>query len=132
MRVIWEISHEKRRREGRSMKLAATVQRRPSPMPKSKFRRKKTPKRVLALSDLEQTKTAVLNSLTSGQRPADLRQRHSRIRRLVLFGRALRSTGLSCSGIEFTSNSAGMRLPRSTFGSLRFVAWRTRQPTLAS
>ena len=42
-------------------------------MPKSKPRRKKTPKRVLALPDLEQTKTAVLNSLTSasGQRTYD-------------------------------------------------------------
>jgi hypothetical protein len=57
------------------MKLAATVQRWPSPMPKSKSRRKKTPKRVLALPDLEQTKTAVLNSLTSasGQRTQKLR-----------------------------------------------------------
>ena len=34
-------------------------------MPKSKSRRKKTPKRVLTLPDLEQTKAAVLNSLTS-------------------------------------------------------------------
>jgi len=42
-------------------------------MPKSKPRKKKTPKRVLALPDLEQTKTAVLNSLTSasGQRTYD-------------------------------------------------------------
>ena len=42
-------------------------------MPKSKSRRKKIPKRVLALPDLEQTKTAVLNSLTSasGQRTYD-------------------------------------------------------------
>ena len=40
-------------------------------MPKSQSRRKKSPKRVLALPDLEQAKTAVLNSLTSvsGQRP---------------------------------------------------------------
>ena len=39
----------------------------------SKSRKKKTPKRVLALPDLEQTKTAVLNSLTSasGQRTYD-------------------------------------------------------------
>ena len=39
-------------------------------MPKSKSRKKKSPKRVLALPDLEQAKTAVLNSLTSasGQR----------------------------------------------------------------
>jgi hypothetical protein len=44
--------------------------RRPSPMPKSKSRKKKVPKRVLALPDLELAKTAVLNSLTSvcGQR----------------------------------------------------------------
>src|ERR687891_3660 len=42
-------------------------------MPKSKPRRKETPKRGLALPDLEQTKTAVLNSLTSasGQRTYD-------------------------------------------------------------
>jgi hypothetical protein len=42
-------------------------------MLKSKSRNKKTPKRVLALHDLEQTKTAVLNSLTSasGQRTYD-------------------------------------------------------------
>jgi integrase len=42
-------------------------------MPKSKSRKKKQPKRVLALPDLEQAKTAVLNSLTSasGQRTYD-------------------------------------------------------------
>ena len=41
-----------------------------SPMPKSNTRKKKGPKRILALSDLEHAKTAVLNSLTSasGQR----------------------------------------------------------------
>jgi site-specific recombinase XerD len=39
-------------------------------MPKSKSRKKKAPKRVLALPDIEHAKTAVLNSLTSasGQR----------------------------------------------------------------
>jgi hypothetical protein len=39
-------------------------------MPKSKSHKKKVPKRVLALPDLEHAKTAVLNSLTSasGQR----------------------------------------------------------------
>src|SRR4026208_217731 len=42
-------------------------------MPKSKSRKKKTPKHVLALPDLEQTQAAVLNSLTStsGQRTYD-------------------------------------------------------------
>src|SRR4051812_11106722 len=39
-------------------------------MPKSKSRKKNTPKRILALPELEHAKTAVLNSLTSasGQR----------------------------------------------------------------
>src|SRR5712692_8898537 len=42
-------------------------------MPKSKSRKKKQPKRVLALPDLEQAKTAVLSNLTSasGQRTYD-------------------------------------------------------------
>jgi hypothetical protein len=42
-------------------------------MPQSKPRRKQSPKRVLALPDLEQAKAAVLNSLTSasGQRTYD-------------------------------------------------------------
>jgi hypothetical protein len=42
-------------------------------MPKSKSRRKKSPKRVLAIPDLEHAKMAVLNSVTSasGQRTYD-------------------------------------------------------------
>jgi hypothetical protein len=42
-------------------------------MPRTTSRRKKPPKRVLALPDLEQAKAAVLNSLTSasGQRTYD-------------------------------------------------------------
>ena len=42
-------------------------------MPHSKMRRKKSPKRILALLHLEHAKAAVLNSLTSasGQRPDD-------------------------------------------------------------
>lgn len=42
-------------------------------MPKSKSRKKKSPKRILALPDLEQAKMAVLNSLSSasGQRTYD-------------------------------------------------------------
>ena len=55
-------------------------------MPKSKSRKKRSPKRVLALPDLEQAKTAVLNSLTSAQRPADLRACDSRVRGLVPLG----------------------------------------------
>ncbi len=42
-------------------------------MLKSKSRKRKSPKRILALPDLEHAKTAVLNSLTSasGQRTYD-------------------------------------------------------------
>ena len=42
-------------------------------MPRLNSRRKKSPKRMLALPDLEHAKTAVLNSLTSasGQRTYD-------------------------------------------------------------
>lgn len=49
-------------------------------MSKSKSRKKKAPKRVLALPDLEHAKTAVVC-----QRPANLRARNTRVRRLVLF-----------------------------------------------
>ena len=53
-------------------------------MPKSNSRKKKQPKRVLALPDLEHAKMAVLNSLTSasGQRTYD----HA-IREFVACGR---------------------------------------------
>jgi hypothetical protein len=95
-------------------------------MPKKNSRRKKMPTRVLALPDLAQTKAAVLNSLTSasGQRTYD----HA-IREVVAWycsEPALRSTAPSCSGTGYTSNSAGMHQPRSTFGSRQFGAWRTR------
>jgi hypothetical protein len=52
-----------------------------------KSRRKKAPKRALALPDLEQSKAAVLSSLTSvsGQRTYDC---DSRVCRLVLLGAA--------------------------------------------
>jgi len=47
----------------------------------SKSRKKRTPKRVLALPDLEQAKSAVLNTLTSvsGQRTYDLRRTCARL-----------------------------------------------------
>ena len=101
-------------------------------MPKPKSRKKKPPKRVLALPDLEHAKAAVLNSLTSasGQRTYD----HA-IREFVAWycsEPALPSTAPSCSGTGFTSNNVGMRLPRSTFGSPQFAAWRTKLPTPVS
>jgi hypothetical protein len=97
-------------------------------MPKSKSRKKKTPKRVLALPDLEQTKTAVLNSLTSASGQRTTTTRFASSSRGNVRSPALRSTARSCSGTGFISNSASMRLPRSTFGLPRFGAWRTRLP----
>jgi hypothetical protein len=55
-------------------------------MPKSKSHKKKAPKRVLELPDLEHATAAVLNSLTSASGQALLRPRHTRVRQLVLFG----------------------------------------------
>ena len=74
-------------------------------MPKSKSRKKKSPKRVLALPDLEQAKTAVLNSLTSasGQRTYE----HA-IREFVAWyarSRALHSTASSSSAIGSASSN---------------------------
>jgi site-specific recombinase XerC len=77
-------------------------------MPKSKSRKKKPTKRVLAPPDLEHSETAVLNSLksASGQGTYD----HA-IREFVAWDcsepRASRSTAPSCSGTAFTSNSGG-------------------------
>jgi hypothetical protein len=101
-------------------------------MRKAKSRKKKPPKRVLALPDLEHVKTAVLNSLTStsGQRTYD----HA-IREFVAWycsEPGSRSTALSCSDIGFTLSNGGRRLPPSTSGSPRFGAWRTRLRTPVS
>src|SRR6202162_6115339 len=59
--VVGSFEHSQRRRS-----------RRPSPMSKPR-KKKRSPKRVLALPDLEQSKASVLNSLTSesGQRTYD-------------------------------------------------------------
>jgi hypothetical protein len=69
-------------------------------MSKSKSRKKRPPRRVLALPDLEHAKTAVLNSLTSasGQRTYD----HA-IREFVAWYCSeppSRSTAPSCAGSE--------------------------------
>ena len=81
-------------------------------MSKSKSRRKKSPKRILALPHLEHAKIAVLNSLTSfsGQRTYD----HA-IREFVAWycrSPASHSTAPSYSGTGFISNNVGMRLQR--------------------
>ena len=66
-------------------------------MSKSKSRKKKAPKRVLALPDLEHAKTAVLNSLTSvsGQRTTTTRFASSSPG--TVRSPASRSTAPSCS-----------------------------------
>ena len=101
-------------------------------MPTSKSRKRKQPKRVLALPDLEHAKTAVLNSLTSvsGSEPTTTRFASSSPGTVP--SPDSHSTVLSCSGTGFTSNSVDTRLPRSTFGSPRFDAWSTRLPTPVS
>ena len=75
-------------------------------MPKSKSRKKKSPKRVLALPDLEQAKTAVLNSLTSasGQRTYE----HAIGEFVAWYARShvSRSTAPSFSAIGSTSSNA--------------------------
>jgi hypothetical protein len=55
-------------------------------MPKSKSRKKKPPKRVLALPDLEHAKTAVLNSLTSASGQRTYEHAIREFVSLVLFG----------------------------------------------
>ena len=54
-------------------------------MATSKEKRKRIPKHVLELPDLEQSKSAVLNSLTSRSSQTNLRSRNQRIHRVVLF-----------------------------------------------
>jgi hypothetical protein len=101
-------------------------------MLKSKSRKKKAPKRVLAFPDLEHAKTAVLSSLTaaSGQRTYD----HA-ICEFVAW---------SCSEPRLAFNRTvvlqyrihleqrHMRQPRSIFAPPPSGASRTRRPTPAS
>ena len=101
-------------------------------MSKSKSRKKKAPKRVLALPDLEHAKTAVLNSLTSvsGQRTYD----HA-IREFVAWycsepRLAFNRTVVLRYRIHLEQRN--MRRPRSIFGSPQSGASRTRRPTPAS
>jgi hypothetical protein len=112
------------------MKLSATVKEAVADVQIESWQ-EKTPKRVLALSDLEHAKTAVLNSLTSasGQRTYD----HA-IREFVTWccsDLRLAFNRTRCFGTGFTSNSTDTRRPRSIFGSPRYDALRTKQPTPA-
>ena len=96
-------------------------------MPKSKTRMKKTPKRVLALLDLEHARTAVLNSLTSasGNPTYDYASSSPGTARSP----GSRSTEQSYFDTGFTLSTAGMHLRRSIFGSPRCAASRTKLQT---
>ena len=100
-------------------------------MAKPKSRKKRAPKRVLALPDLEHAKTAVLNSLTSasGQRTYD----HA-IREFVAWycsepRLAFNRTVVLRYRIHLEQRKYAP--PRSIFGSPRSGGSRTRQPTPA-
>ena len=93
--------------------------------------RKKTPKRVLALPDLEQTKTAVLNSLTSasGQRTYDHAIRefvawYCSEPRLAFNRTVVLRYRIHLEQRGYAPATINLRLAR-------FVAWRTRLPTPA-
>jgi hypothetical protein len=101
-------------------------------MPKSKFRKKRVPKRVLALPDLEHAKTAVLNTLTSasGQRTYE----HA-IREFVAWYCSeprLAFNRTVCFDTGSSLSNADTRRQRSIFGWPLFAALRTKPPTPVS
>jgi hypothetical protein len=73
-------------------------------MAKSKSRKKKPPKRVLALPDFEHAKTAVLNSLTSPAANGPTTTRFASSSHGTARSLGLRSTASSCSDTGFTLN----------------------------
>jgi hypothetical protein len=77
-------------------------------MAKSKMKRKPKPKSVLKLPDLEQSRSPVLNSLTS---PSSQRTYHYAI------------NGPCSPGIESLSNSSVMHQRPSTFAKRRAMNW---------
>jgi hypothetical protein len=97
-------------------------------MAKSKTNRKRTPKHVLKLPDLEQSKSAVLNSLTSqsSQRTYD----HA-IREFIEWYCSeprLAFNKTVVPGTEYLWNSGTMLQLPSTCGWLRSGGWPTRLP----
>ena len=91
--------------------------------------KRRVPKTVLRLPDLDQVKSAVLNSLSSidAQRGTGTPSRNS------LSGtarsRGSRSARPWSSGIAYTSNLGSWRPARSTFASARCAASLTKLPT---
>src|ERR1700736_6216639 len=97
-----------------------------APMAKSKTMRRRTPKHVLKLPDLEQSKSAVLNSLTSrsSQRTYD----HA-IREFIectVQNPGSPSISLWSLGIGYSSNSGTTLQPPSTYAWLQSGGWPTR------
>src|ERR1700748_1705271 len=101
-------------------------------MLKSKSRKKRAPKRVLALPDLKHAKTAVLNSLTSasGQRTYE----HAIREFVAWYCSEPRLAFNRTVGLRYRIhlNNADRRRPRSIFGWPPCGASRTRQPTPGS
>ena len=98
-------------------------------MPKSKSRKKKLPTPVLALPDLEHTKTAVLNSLTSA---SGRRTYEHAIREFLAWYCSEPRLAFNRTVVlrsAFTWNNTDMRRQRSICGWPRFAASHTRRPT---
>jgi hypothetical protein len=94
-----------------------------------KPRRKKAPKRVLALPDLEQSKAAVLNSLTSanGQRTYD----HA-IREFVAWYCSEPRLAFNRTVVlRYRIHLEQRRYAPATINLRRYGAWRWKRPMLA-
>ena len=92
-------------------------------MPKLKSCKKTPPKRVFALPDSRTREDGRPQQPDGREWPANLRPRHSRVRRLgIARSPAWRSTAPSSSATVFTLNIGTSRRPPSTFGLPRFGA----------
>ena len=95
--------------------------------PTSKRTRPK-PKTVLRLPDLDQAKSAVLNSLTSADAQRGYRHAIVNLWNGTARSQGSRSAELSCSVTEFTSSLATSLQRQSICGWERCAAWPTRLP----
>ena len=90
------------------------------------------PKTVLRLPDLDQAKSAVLNSLTSADAQRGYRHAIDEFVEWYCSEPGSRSAERLSSVIEFTSNLATSLQGRSIFAWVPCVAWRTRPPIAGS
>jgi hypothetical protein len=102
-------------------------------LPTAKCKRRRTPKSVLKLPDLEQSRSAVLNSLTS---PSSHRTYDHAIREFIEWycsepRLALNKTVVE-PGIAFPWNNGTMHQPQSTCDWPQFEDWLTRLPIAVS